>query len=181
MKVKKILKGACSVVDLDDISVALDGSEFSQSQQKIIDKLLKHFNAIQNEIATEFFLQKHTEEIDAEQRINFSDLSKDILKVLSLKDRFGENIPFKLFPDHIKFCGRASEITYAYIPEDNVLTDSANVNIPTRIYAFGIAREFYLNEGLVDKANLFEDKFKNALDSFFSSKRFLKIPERRWF
>ena len=181
MKVKKILKGACDVLGLSDIATALDGSEFSQSQQTIINRLLKYFNAIQNEIATEFFLQKQTDEIEAFNRIDFDGLSKDILKVLSVKDDFGNNIPFKLFPDHIRFCGKSSQITYAYIPEDNVLTDSANVNLPTRIYAFGIAREFYLDEGLVDKADQFEERFKKSLESFLSGKSFFKIPQRKWF
>ena len=92
MKVKKILKEACNVLELDDIATALDGTEFSQPQQTIINKLLKYFNSVQNEIATEFFLQKQTEQIQGDGKITFDQFSKDVLKVSLLKNDCGENI-----------------------------------------------------------------------------------------
>jgi len=181
MNVKTILKSACDILSLDDINTALNGTQFSESQQAIINKLLKCLNYIQNEITTEFIFIKNTEEISAENSFNFSNLTKTILRVISVKDENGNNLNFKLYPDHIKFSGIAKEITYDYIPEDCILTGNLIAVVPNRVYAYGIAREYYLLLGLTDKALEFEKRFKNSLDSFMKTGKIVILPKRTWF
>ena len=181
MNVKEVLKTACDFIGLEDIkNVIDDSSSMTEEQTAIVNKLLKCFNLVQEEISTEFLSLTHKEEISASDRINFFSLTKKVLKILNIK-RGNKNLPFKIFTDHVVFNGSATEITYNYIPEEVGLNDDILYLVPVRIYAYGVAREFFIFEGLTDKASMFENRFKNSINSLIKKDKNIVLPNRIWF
>ena len=181
MNVKEVLKIACEFIGLDEIKEAMDYPlSATEEQTEIINKLLKCFNLVQEEIATEFLPLTFKQEISATENIYFSLLEKNVLRVLSVK-KDKKTLPFKVFPDHVAFNGSATEITYNYIPEEVEIDDNILYLVPTRIYAYGIAREYFVFEGLIDKASMFENRFKNSISALLVKDKNLILPKRTWF
>ena len=180
MKVIEVIKSACDFIGLEDIKTAIEEEIITDQDQKVIDKLLKCFNLVQEEIATEFLPLSFKESITATERINFISLQKNILKVLSVK-KGKENLSFKVYPDHVCFKGNATEITYNYLPEEVEINDDILYLVPIRIYSYGIAREYFLFEGLADKAILFENRFRKSIETLIKKDDNIVMPVRKWF
>ena len=180
MNVKNVLKRACDFIGLDDIRSAIEDNDATEAQTAVINKLLKYFNRVQEEIATEFCPVSYSESISAKDSLQFSTLTKTILSVVSVKDGSGERLIYKLFPDHITYKGTAKEIVYSYIPEDVAITEDILYLVPLRVYGYGIAREYYLTEGLTDKAISFENRFKNSINTLMRKDNTTRMPARKW-
>lgn len=187
MKLKDVIKSACSVILLDDVSSALDNQEVSEQMQEKIDAFVRYFNRVQEEISSEFLPVFYEENLVKENSLNFSELEKQILDVVYIKDENGHKLNYTLYPDHISFKGKMKTILYSIIPEDISVDDNILYLVPLRVYSYGILREYFLDEGLLDKAASFEEKFKNSIDSLlkkdkeFSYKVTKKLPKRLWF
>ena len=185
MKINDILKEACSVLELTDLKAALIAESLTSAQEKEANKLVEYFNRIQQEISTEFLMVLNKETISANGSISFSSLEEEVLDIICVKDEKGNKFAFKVFPDHVSFDGSASEVLYSFVPEDIELGEDILYLAPIRIYVFGIAREFYFEEGLADKANFFEQRFKNSIESLIekdkqANLKTRKLPARLW-
>lgn len=181
MKVKNIILKACDFIENNDLKVPLESNAtLTDAQQELADKLVRYFNYVQNEIATEYIPVIHREAVSAKDKLEFSSLAKTISEVIYIKDSQGKRISFRTFPDKIVFSGEISEITYSFIPEENTIGEDILFLVPERVYAYGIAREYYLFEGFTDKATLFEGRFKSSIQNLFKKGRNIVLPVREW-
>lgn len=181
MKVKDILLKTCDFIENNELKSPLENnSTLTDNQQELADKLVRYFNYVQNEIATEYIPVIHRETVCAKDKLDFSTLSKRIYEVIYVKDSNGRRISFRTFPDKIVFSGEITEITYSFIPEDNTIDQDILFLVPERVYAYGIAREYYLFEGFTDKATLFENRFKSSIQNLFKKGRNIVLPVREW-
>lgn len=180
MKVKDVLKNACKFIGLEELKNVFESGQISPEDQETVDKLVEIFNFVQEEVATEFLNILQYEKVSASKELYFSDLSKTILDVKYIKNIDGKRVSFTLFPDHISFKDSIVEIVYSYIPDIVGLEDEILYLIPLRVYAYAIAREFFLFEGLVDKATLFENRFKNSISSLLRKDKTKNMPAKKW-
>lgn len=180
MKVKDILEKTCDFIEEGDLKIALLEDNLTSEQQILVDKLVRYFNYVQNEVATEYLPVVHKENIIAENKLEFSNLSKTINEILYIKDKQGKRISFRSFPDKITFEGSIVEVTYSFIPNENTLNEDVLFLIPERVYSYGIAREFYLFEGITDRATMFENRFKNSIQNLLKKGRNRVLPVREW-
>ena len=186
MKLKKIIKDVCVTLGLDELALGLDAENISQATETGTKKFVNYFNVIEKEIASEFLPAMKKEYIEAENQIDFSSLEEDILDVIYIKNKDNQKMFFEVFPSFVTFQGTSFEILYTYLPDDFGLTDDIDVLVPNQVYVYGILREQYENEGLLDKAQICEEKFKNSISSLiekdknkiFNPKR---LPKRNWF
>ena len=185
MKINDILENVCSVIGLTDLKSALEGNSLTTAQEKQANKFVEYFNRIQQEISTEFLMVLHKETVSSVGSVSYSNLSEEVLDVIYIKDEKGKKIPFTVFPDHVSFDGKAVEVMYSYIPEGISLGDDILYLAPVRIYVFGIAREYYFDEGLTDLATLYEQRFKSSIEMLVEKDKLShfktrKMPARLW-
>lgn len=187
MKVKEILSFACDFIGEKELKEKLESSTtvtFTDKEQEKVDSLLRCFNFVNQEIASDYLPYLTTEEIDVDNSIlNFNSLTKVIINVYSVKGSFGRNVRYKVFPSHIEIYGKAKSITYSYLPEDEELNDefTFNCGLSARIFAYGIASEYLLSDGLSEDAEIWEERFKESLFVLSRKRSETRLPKRKWF
>ena len=182
MKVQEIIKLVCDFVGEKELREKLDAeATLTDKQQEKIDAMVRCFNLVNKEVATDFvpFLTK--EEVDG-QIINFSSLKKKVVHIFALKNRFGMNLRFKCFPNFVEAEGRAKTVLYSFFPEELVLTDEVQCAscLSARVFAYGVASEYLLIFGISDDAEIWENRFKQSLFMLTRKKGEHLLPKRRW-
>ncbi len=185
MKAIDIIKIACDFTENQELAIKLDeeNPEFTSNENKKINLLLKCLNLIQNEVACEFIPLQAIEEVKATDfKVNYNQFSKKPISIIWAKDKLGRNIRFKSFADYLMIFGGSAKIKYNYMPKEITSLDSdiEEAILPMRIYAYGIAREFYLMQSLSEDADIWEVRFKDSLCVFARKKQEVKMPCRRW-
>ncbi len=189
MTIKSILKTAClflnkeelcDKIDIDDMSI------LSDSEKEQILFLLKCLNLVYQEIATDYFPLLNKEVITTtDGKVLFSNLQKEFLEVISLKDCNGQKVRFRSFPSYLETAAEKVEIVYKYLPSDlESLTSTMETfsnKVSEKTFAFGVAMEYSFINGLYEDAQIWEKRFKDALFIRSCKKSNIKLPVRRWF
>lgn len=153
-------------------------------QQNDLIRLVNCLNLVLDEIACDYFPLMKTENILPEDgyKINFSSLSKNLLKVYKITNKYGNNIKYKLFPSYIYCPCSSAEITYSYKPDKvNLLTDLKDFSFLTeRTIAYGVITEYLILLGQYDEASFWEKRFKDSLLSTYRKRSDILIKARRW-
>lgn len=183
MTVKDILKIVCEIVGEREILKKLSSSgELSSREQEKVDVMTRCFNLVNQEIASDYLPFLTRENIDTDGILNFSTLKKQVAHIYEIKNKFGMNLRFKLFPNFVEVTGRARSILYSFLPEELSLESEveAPCNLTARIYAYGVASEYLLIDGLSEDAEIWENRFKESL--FMLSRKHGEhiLPKRRW-
>ena len=182
MLVKDVIKLACNFTENDEIANAIkNNTTLSENQSVVVDMLMNCFNLVRNEIATEYVPILVRETITPNDfKIYFSSLSNSVFEIVSVKDMRGRNVKYKKFEDYIMTFAGQVEILYKTIPQDLTISQSFSSAIPERVFAYGVAREYYFNQTLFDDADIWEERFKNSLKVLTRKKSEIKMPNRRW-
>ena len=181
MLIKDVVSLACEFTENQELIEKLKNNSLNEEEQLIIDSLVRCFNLINNEIATEYLPYVKTELLKTKDfKIKFSDFKNKVLNILSVKDKYGRKIKFKSFNDYIVAVANEVEIVYIAIPEEKSLQEELNSAIPERIFAYGMAREFFFLQSLFQEASLWDERFKNSLRVIIRKKNDIVMPRRRW-
>lgn len=186
MKVKEIIAYACEFIGEKELAEKLNSQEtvtYSAKEQEKVDSLLRCFNFVNEEIASDYLPYLITEEIDVNNSIlNFSTLSKTIINIYQIKGSFGRNVRYKTYPEYVEIFGRAKEITYSFLPEKEELNDDFTFynGLSARIFAYGIASEYLLIDGLSEDAEIWEERFKEGLFVLSRKRSEARLPRRKW-
>lgn len=185
MKVKDIVKIVCEFIGETEIFSKLNlESELSSKEQEKVDQMIRCFNLVNQEIAEDYLPFLFEENIDvSNSTLNFSELNKTVIHIYQVKNRFGVPIRFKNYPDHIEIYGNAKKVIYSFMPEnlafgDNVISFNG---LSARVYAYGVASEYLLLNGLGSDAEIWEERFKESLFVLSRRRGEHRLPSRRWF
>ena len=188
MKVKKIIAFACSFIGEKELSEKLLSEEtsitFTDREQEKIESLIRCFNFVNQEIASDYLPFLYTEDVEVENSVlSFSTLTKTIINVVELKGLFGKNVKYRQYPDYLQVYGKAKKITYSFLPDDLTLEDDMEFynGLSARIYAYGVASEYLLIDGLSEDAEIWEERFKESLFVLSRKRSESHLPKRRWF
>lgn len=186
MKVLNIIKLVCDFVGERELFGKLSSStlsleELSEKEQQKIDRMLRCFNLVNQEIASEYAPLLQKEEVCG-SIINFSTLSKKVISVFEVKNRFGFSLSFRQFQNHIEVKGNAKTVLYSYFPDELLLKDEfeGSAAISERVYAYGTASEYLLLEGVGEDAQIWENRYKESLFVLTRKKGEHILPRRRW-
>ena len=186
MLVKDILELAAMFVDRQDLCSysPFTTTEAPETEASEIEILKKCYNLVIAEIASDYC------PLRAEEEVNFTDgefslasLSNDICKIVKLTKPNGKAVKFELFGDNLRSELDTGLLTYEYIPAEQTYTDTAITfggRVPSRVIAYGIAREFSLVSGLFEDASVWESRFKDGLKLAVFKKSEIRLPARRW-
>ncbi len=183
MTVKDILKLVCEFVGEKELFASLNAGEgsFTKREQEKLDTMVRCFNLVNEEIASDYLPYLTKEEVEAKGEIlSYSSLSKKVVHIYEIKNRFGMNLKFKLFPDFVEVFGKAKSVVYSFLPQPLSLEDTVEAfsGLTARIFAYGVASEYLLIDGL--DCEVWEERFKQSL--FMLSRKMGEhtLPKRRW-
>ncbi len=185
MTVKDVVKIVCEFVGEREILAKLKDSEsvLDEREQEKLDIMVNCFNLVNQEIASDYLPYLYKENVDHEGAIiNFSDLTKVVINIIEIKNRFGLNLQFKNFSNYVEVVGKPKYVVYSYLPEDlNLSSDVEFLNgLSARVFAYGIASEFLLVEGLSEDAEIWEERFKESLFVLSRKRGEHRLPKRSW-
>ena len=151
-----------------------------------INLLIRCTSLVLGEIASDIMPLKTSESLSSSSgKILLSGLTAKVYKIISVK-KDGSKISFKVYPTYIQiYCDDGTfEIEYNYLPSakttltDNI--DEVGNFVDLRTIAYGVASEYAYISGLFEEAKMWEEKFKNALDTKTKLKNYY-LKARRWF
>lgn len=182
MKVKDVIIKACDFLGKDELSFALkEEAILSELHQQQCDKLLLYFNLIREEIANSYQPNLQAEKFNIKNfKLDISSFSKPLCEIYSIKDKFGRNVNYKIFDGYIFVCAKEVEVIYSAEVQPLSIESEFLATLPERIYAYGVAREECFIENRYEDANMWESRFKGALEIMLRRKSVVKIPQRRW-
>lgn len=189
MTVKDILRSAIlfsNKAELLSLSTFCDESQTlpTVDQQAEIDLFVQCFNYVYKEIASTYFPLLEKEEIVFENnKFYFSNLSKSLISIKKLY-KGKRKVKFFLYPDHIFAETDSATIVYASLPANFVIEDEVNLfggRVLAQVMAYGVAREYAIILGNYSDADVWEARFKTALETSFSGRKVAVLPKRRFF
>lgn len=181
MKLNDAIALSCDFLELSELKSKIGAEDVDGESSAMIEKLLKCANLAYEEIVTEYIPILNTETVSViDGKVLFSNLSKPICGVISVKNENGVDVKYSLSADHISLSAESAQITYQTIPAQLALGAEPSVLFPERLLAYGIAREYLFLQDQSAEALIYEKRFKDALTSFVRKKSKLLLPRRRW-
>lgn len=181
MQVKDIIKLACTFTENEDMVSAIDNNTLSADQLLILDCLVNCFNLVYDEIATDYIPCLKTQTfLTTSSKIALSEFQSNFIDILSIKDVNGMNLKYKIVDNYVVVNANEVTITYSTHPTKLNVNQSFTSLIPERVFAYGIAREYYFIKTLFDDASVWENRFKDSLQVLSKKKTEVVMPSRRW-
>ena len=182
MSVKNIIQKVLKLLGKDEIIASMNAGDVLVGDMAVeVDGYVECLNIVRNEIASEFIPNVKVERVKANNgRVDFSSLSSEVIEILSVKDLFGNTLTFDVFDSYLTTSNLAVEIKYNASPEELSLKSDFSSTIPARIFVYGVIRESFFSQGLYEDAIVYEERFKNALQSLARKKSETVLPRRRW-
>lgn len=189
MKVKEILKNVCIYLGKEELLASnyfeSDGQELTENLQKDLNKILKCYNFITSEIASDYLPILKSKEITLKNgEIDVFDIDDSIQEIVSIKNKNGKNLKYKYLGNKIICLATNVEVLYKVYPKEVGLEDegeSFGGRLSARILAYGVASEYCYQEMLYDDASIWENRYKNALLSGMRKKGEIKLKSRGWY
>lgn len=182
MTVKEVLKKAAGLLALDEAEAFLtSGQEGAENVQ--VNALLACFHTVENELALDYFPLRIEETLQTQTgAIFYSELSKKAVRILFVRDEWGNEQAFKSFPEYVKTQSGKITVGYCYLPEDKTLAEESDFKlfVSVRMMAYGIAAEYALQNGMFEDAAVWNKKYKDAICAAYKSHKSVKIKQRRW-
>ena len=182
MTVKEcILAAAAKVGVLDEVQKYFNGID--STGENTASVLRQCFNLVQNELALDYLpIIREDETYTQTGVIPFSLLSKEPVKILDVTDGKGESVEYTMFPEYVKSQPGKLKIVYTYVPDDKDFEQVAEASqqASTRLFAYGMAAEYCLANGLFEEANIWDKKYRDSIRAAYRLKSCKVIQSRRW-
>lgn len=181
MLVKDIIILTCELLDKKDLADKLIAGELEGEESKEISNLENCFNLVHEEISTELLPIVKIEKIKTQNlKVEFSQLSSVPVSILAVKDSCGRAVRHKVLNDGIIAFSNEVEVWYSAKPESATIDSEISSTLPERVYAYGLAREYYIKKSLYKDAEVWEERFKNSIEMLSPKKSGRRVPRRRW-
>ncbi|MGN1208380.1 MAG: hypothetical protein ACI4TI_02825 [Christensenellales bacterium] len=200
MKLRDIVKLSATILGLDEI---LDSSkiydetfdvekEYSQTvdgttktnEEKIIELMVRCFNLVYQEIATDYIPLIECENIEiGSGSFCLSGLGKKFYKLIKLVDKFGVEVKSEIYDDVLYAKNGNYRIIYCYKPEFATLNSDLNDfggKLTDRVFALGLNKEYCYVCGQYNESEAFKTKFEDSLSRCATVRKNMVMPKRRW-
>ena len=176
MTLKNILKTAATLLNLTDCAEYLDATDagagvaYQASADTLtkIDLLTRLANLVISELASSFVPMTCTEDVEtSDGKIVFANLTHNITRVLSVKNEFGHDAEFKLYPEYLKVFGGTYTIEYEYMPDNYSITDTVGFKdgkLTAALLGYGVAAEYCITQGRFEEAVLWRKRYSYGVE-----------------
>ena len=133
------------------------------------DLLLKCYNLVEQELATDYFpileVDKH---FNVEDKIYYKDFSRKPYMIKGIQDFHGDSVYYVITPEYVQlkknYDGRTFFVKYYYIPEEKELYSHSTYGADfLHILKYGVAAEYFLAQGKFELAKIYSDKYKERI------------------
>lgn len=159
----------------------LDGTTTEGAEEA--HELLRCFNLVENELALDYLPLFAEEDILTDTgAVYFSDLENKPVRVVEVRDSFGNAVSYRLFPEYLKTQAGKITVRYAYAPAEKFFPDHSDFTLfaSVRLFAYGMASEYLTANGLFEEGAVWDKKYKEAIAAAYRSKPAKRIASRRW-
>ncbi|MBQ8322562.1 MAG: hypothetical protein IJX91_01200 [Clostridia bacterium] len=182
MTVKEIIIAAAAELGIaDEVRAYVDGT--ADDGKGKTEDLLRCFNLVENELALDYLPLYAEDEFESTTgAIYYTQFERGVVRVLGVEDEWGNAAAFKLFPEYLKTQSGKVRVRYTYTPEAKGLDGESDfvLNASVRLFAYGIAAEYALANGLFEDAAVWDKKYKDAIGAAYRLRSGKKIRSRRW-
>lgn len=188
LNVKNVIESASNMLNIDELKDIDYTTNLDGRAESILNDLIYCFNEVYQELLTDYFPIVIEEEmtLDKTRRIMFSNLSKRILRLYAILDENYQSLSYVVLSSYARLnCPIKKVIVrYSYLPSlaqtVNDELDCANLGITERIMALGVSAEYCLYRGKMNEASIFEQKYKNSIESAKLPTKRMSVKSRRW-
>ena len=164
MTIKDIVKTAAVFLNLTDVTTYLESNSVTPSQTTLtaVDSLTRLSNLVVVELAASYVPMTCSETVEtADGKIVFGNLSHNVTRILSVKNQFGHDAEFRLYPEYLKVFGGIYTVEYEYAPANYGLNDAVGFNgrITAALLGYGVAAEYCVTQGRFDEAVLWRKRY----------------------
>lgn len=155
----------------------------SQDKEAEAEALLRCFNLVENELALDYLPLTAEESVATETgSVFYSDLKRAAVRILEVRDKWGNEVEFKLYPEYLKTQPGEWNIRYSYTPAEKGMDGESDFVLlaSVRMFAYGMAAEYSLAAGLFEEAAVWDKKYKDAIAATYRSHGSKRIRLRRW-
>ncbi len=168
-------------------TTSLGGTEVPDDQQtEKLNILLTCVNDVVETLALMYFPLKYEEKVQNDTGfVSFSELSKDLVDLLKVVDKYGYELGFNAFPTYFEAPKGEITVVYNYAPtEVDDFTDTLEIaegNVTLRMLSIGVVSRYYLITGMYNDAEAWQNMFERAVLVAKRPKTAKFIKKRRWF
>ena len=177
----------CMILAATELGIAeeLDAyfNEATDAYARVGKTLLQCYNVVENELALDYLPLTMEDEVQTQTgRVEFSVLSCKAVRILHVTDGNDEAVKYRIFPNYLKTQPGKLKILYVYSPSEKGLNDECECasTVSKRMLAFGIAAEYCLRMGMYEEADVWNKKYKGAIEAAYKATPCKRISSRRW-
>ncbi|MDR0850330.1 MAG: hypothetical protein LBN07_02465 [Christensenellaceae bacterium] len=184
MLVSNVLKTASLMLGLEEeFAPIFVSSAVSAETQKKFNKLLDSFNLCLSEISTDYIPLLTSQTLTPVGGKLYSN-STDMKRIYEIRTKSGKKLKYKLFEGFVSidFAGPV-EVTSFVAPQILTLNStfsSFGGKVSEKCLAMGTSAEYCFLAALYNDAEIWDNRFRQALNRACSKKDSLILPERRW-
>lgn len=183
MRVKDIVNLAFDFCHEDEIATIMrsDDPVFTEEQEAKLDSMTRAFNLVYEEVATQYIPITMTQKVTTDDgKVEFTKLSGRVLDIIEVRNNHNRKIRFRKFNDYIVTLANEVTILYTISPNNLPLSGVFSTTLPERVYAYGVAREYFYSIGVNDEGDIYDNRFKDSLLVLLGKTKEIVIPARRW-
>ncbi len=183
MLVKQIIASSAKLLLFDALADKItNGNALSDDEKITLNGLLRAYNLVLNEVATEY-LDLLAENSVRGETINYSSLSHFPKEIISVYAPNFKPVKFLAFSSYLKLPAYGDyTVRYSYVPGEKTLTDAFDyegAKVGERAFIYGVAAEYCTAAGRYEEASNWRTKFERAATSPLTRSR-KKIKGRIW-
>lgn len=189
MLIKDVIISVLRILGRNELASAVeDGAALNAEEKETVTTLLYCFNAVESEIAVNYIPLTESKELESATGQYFLFLLDHVPSKIIRVTAGGKEVEYELYPEYITTAEKAVVIEYEYHPSKKTMDDSSDygAEIGERAFACGVAAEYCLINGETDAADIWEKKYRQAVDKVQAAaaesgrKTGGYIPPRRW-
>lgn len=176
---KQIISTADVTVDISETTEEMDEADITQTDLELVTCC----NFVLQELYCDYSMA--IRRTTAEVKDGFCDVSQlNLGKVISLRDGEGRHTPFRYAENKLYVEGDGTyNLVYSAMPE--TVTYFGEITLPgpvvcQRTLVYGMLREYFTRLGDYVSANVWQEKYQNALRAANVKTSGQYLPRRRW-
>ncbi len=180
----EVIKTVCRLANRQDVLDYIDGkTDCSEETVKTFKTLTELVNLVVSELASSYIPMRKSEDATSSfNRVYYSALSEDLLKIISVKDMQGKEIDYVYSPEFITVGSSKVNIEYEYMPKpkkENEELGYSQKDLSTLTLAYGVLAEFAIVNGDFEEAVMWHKRFEDKIYLICAPKN-KKIKTRSW-
>lgn len=183
-KVKDAIVSALTLLGRCELAGKLSAEqELDASEQETVDVLLYCFNAVEDELARKYITLTAKEDLrSVTGKYYYTDFSRPPVKIKCVLID-GKQAAYQMFTQYLQADSVKITVEYEYSPVKKGLDGVSDfgADVGERLFSLGMVAEYCLINGEIESAELWEKKYREAIDY---NQSLLPaggtIPPRRW-